>query len=212
MGANGTNGATGTTGATGISITTSQILHDSLYVTLSNNQIINAGFLGISTTLVHYIGQLYGGGIVVSVWKDSLSNEHGLIASLTDIGSGTAWSNIQTAQIGSGAESYRNGQANTVAIISQSGQTSSAALLCHNYVGGGYSDWYLPSILELQQCYNAALIVNLVLGDSNGFSQYSYWSSTEQSNSAAWAKSLGLGNVNNDDKSNPDFIRAVRAY
>jgi len=38
----------------------------------------------------HYIGELYGGGIVVSVWKVS-GVEHGLIASLTDLSSGIAW-------------------------------------------------------------------------------------------------------------------------
>jgi hypothetical protein len=33
---------------------------------------------------LHYIGELYGGGIVVSVWKEA-GYEHGLIASLTDV-------------------------------------------------------------------------------------------------------------------------------
>ena len=33
----------------------------------------------------HYIGEIYQGGIIVAVWKDSFNIEHGLIMSLTDL-------------------------------------------------------------------------------------------------------------------------------
>jgi len=71
----------------------------------------------------HYIGELYGGGIVVGVWKEA-GIEKGLIASLTDISSGAAWSNVIDVAIGPTAWDAFNGQANTDAIIKQAGHIS----------------------------------------------------------------------------------------
>jgi hypothetical protein len=66
----------------------------------------------------------------------------------------------------------RDGQVNTNAIIAQSGCTSGAAIICDTYSNNGFSDWYLPSAWELNQCYNAAAVVNEVLGDANWISIY----------------------------------------
>jgi hypothetical protein len=46
---------------------------------------------GNSGGFTHYVGELFGGGIVVSVWKDTQGVEHGLIASLTDLSSAIPW-------------------------------------------------------------------------------------------------------------------------
>lgn len=133
---------------------------------------------GGDSSFTHYIGELFGGGIVVSVWKAD-GVEHGLIASLTDISVGSSWSNVTEELIGETAQSPRNGQANTTAIINQTGHSSSPAKLCDEYTSGTYSDWYLPAVFELSQCYDAVLIVNEVLGDQNGFQFDQYWTSTE---------------------------------
>jgi len=95
----------------------------------------------------------------VSVWKTS-GVEHGLIASLVDMSAGVvAWSDVTSTQIGLTAESQINGQTNTTAIVAQQTSTS-AAQLCKSFNGGGFSDWYLPAIWELNECYKAALVVN----------------------------------------------------
>ncbi len=177
---NSGNGATGVTGPPGITGPTG--------ATGPTGLTGSTGLTGATGPggLTHYIGELYQGGIIVSAWKVA-GVEHGLIASLTDISDSAAWSNVTTTFIGVTAESLRNGQTNTNAIIAQSGQTASAALLCRSYAGGGYNDWYLPAMWELNQCYNAAVIVNEVLGDTNGFAaipdsttgEIIYWSSTE---------------------------------
>jgi hypothetical protein len=96
-----------------------------------------------STAFTHYIGEQFGGGVVVAVWKTS-GVEHGLIISPTDIGT-SAYSNVSTVIIGTAAQSRSNGQGNTTAIINQPGHTSSAAKLCDDYVNGGFTDWYLPA-------------------------------------------------------------------
>lgn len=136
---------------------------------------------GNTAGFTHYVGELYGGGIVVSVWKIN-GVEHGLIASLTNLSSGIQWTTpaFQQIEIGPTAQSPINGLANTNAIVAQAGAgIDYAAGLCKAYNYGGYTDWYLPATWELNQCYNAAMIVNEVLGNINGFNLSTYWSSSE---------------------------------
>ena len=158
----------------------------------------------------HYIGELYGGGIIVSVWKES-GVEHGLIASLTDVDTSGKWSSITSAIIGSTAQSPSDGQANTTAIIAQ-GDVSGAAYLCDNYSANGFDDWYLPAIWEINQCYNAAFVVNAILGATDGFQADYYWSSTENENSSAWYYSFYRGYGYADYKSSTIRVRAVRRF
>jgi hypothetical protein len=163
----------------------------------------------------HYIGELYGGGIVVSVWKDTAGAEHGLVASLKDLSSGTAWSNVTSTLIGSSAQSPVDGQTNTNAIISQSGQTNSAAQICDTFTGGGFNDWYLPADIELIQLNNTAYILNSILGSNNGLQFamiYSYWSSTEYNASSAKGMLFGTTTNNQGNKSDKKRVRAVRRY
>ncbi len=163
--------------------------------------------------IAHYVGELYGGGIVVSVWKTS-GVEHGLIASLVDMSAGVvAWSDVTSTQIGLTAESQINGQTNTTAIVAQQTSTS-AAQLCKSFNGGGFSDWYLPAIWELNECYKAALVVNNILGGVDGFRFDYYWSSTEASASEAYY--LGFHTnifASNAQKSNvAGRVRAIRQF
>lgn len=165
-----------------------------------------------TTGFTHYVGELFGGGIVVSVWKAG-GAEHGLIASLTDVtASIVAWSNVTTTLIGTSAQSPIDGQANTTAIIAQNGHTASAAKLCDDYSSGGFSDWYLPASWELNQCFNAAYIVNNVLGAANGFQVAYYWSSTEYSLNSAWSYGFDYGYAYYLGKSNFYRVRAVRKF
>jgi hypothetical protein len=163
----------------------------------------------------HYIGELYGGGIVVSVWKDTSGAEHGLVASLKDLSAGTAWSNVATTAIGTNAQSPFDGQANSNAIIGQSSHTSSAAQICDTFTGGGFNDWYLPADIELIQLNNTAYILNSILGSNNGLQFamiYSYWSSTEYNASSAKGMLFGTTTNNQGNKSDKKRVRAVRKY
>ena len=178
--------------------------------------------IGNTGGFTHYIGELYGGGIIVSVWKTN-GVEHGLIASLTNLSSGIPWTTpaFQTVLIGSTAESARDGLANTNAIVAQAGEgTSYAAGLCKAYSAGGFNDWYLPAIWELNSCYDSRNIVNEVLGDINGFnfslsSSIYYWSSTEGNAEGAWNQNFYWGPTNSDAYNKMDgtvSVRAVRRF
>ncbi len=174
---------------------------------------------GNSGNFTHYIGELFGGGIVAAVWKVD-GKEHGLIASLSDLSDGQSWSNIDTVAIGTTAQSAINGQTNTKSITGQKGTTTSAAGLCDAYSKGGFDDWYLPSTWEINQLYNSALQINIVLeadedATTNGFEFIKnpyYWSSTEYFNTKSWLQNFLIGSTYNDFKTVPYRVRAVRRF
>ena len=162
----------------------------------------------------HYIGELFGGGIIVQVWKDSLGVEHGLIASLTDLGS-LQWTVPAQLNnlIGATAQSPSDGFTNTSAIIAQAGvlNTSYAAGIAKLFAGGGFNDWYLPASWELNVCYQSAVIVNNILG-ANGFINAGYWSSTEYQAGFAYLKFFYDGNQPSAGKMFFSPVRAVRTF
>ena len=179
------------------------------------------GIIGADTK--HYIGELYGGGIVFWVTPDG---QHGLIVSLDDLdeGNGIAWSNMTDVEIGPSAQSMTDGASNTAAIIAQEGHTSGAAKLCADYSGGGFTDWYLPSNRELYLLASQDILIDNLLdndGDSNtnGFSQEwilpiygSYWSSTESYDKGAYGYYFNFGNSGSSSKDNTFKVRAIRAF
>lgn len=137
----------------------------------------------------HYIGQLYGGGIIFWLSPDG---EHGLIMSLQDISDSTIWSNVNSLN-GFAGDTY-DGYANSIAIINQEGHTNSAASLCLNHVSNdGSNDWFLPSTWQMDLIGQNAYTLNYVLindGDSEtdpiftdtygaDAGNKNYWTSTE---------------------------------
>jgi len=85
-----------------------------------------------------------------------------------------------------------------------------AASLCENYTGGGYTDWYLPSLIELRLIYR-----NLFIAGMGSFGGDYYWSSTEHSDIRAWYQEFIYGNWDPDmglTKDNNFYFRPVRAF
>jgi len=169
----------------------------------------------------HYIGELYGGGVVF--WVDK-SGKHGLVCSLIDLSTGTRWSNITTVAVGVSAQNEWNGYDNSNSIVLQSGHISSSAQRCLDYVNddyntGVYDDWFLPSRAEINYLWQNLFEINKVLeldGDaattpplSNEF----YWTSTEANANSAWAYSFFRGFSQISSKNIPTFsVRAIRAF
>ena len=163
----------------------------------------------------HYIGELFGGGIVFFVDN---TGEHGLIASLIDISESTTWSNISEL-IGPTAQSTWNGMGNSTAIMQQSGHVTSAAKLCDlyenaNYGTGIYSDWYLPALDQLSLIYTTRYILNKNIESvpsasiiANGY----YWSSTEYFEHHAWVFWYDYVTTYPDPKNDANIKNRVRA-
>jgi hypothetical protein len=99
------------------------------------------------------------------------------------------------------------GMANTNAIIAAQGPGAYAASLCRNYAGGGYHDWYLPSINELIEMYN--LITALLMNRPY------YWSSTHSTQNFAWCEYFNnlVGNYRDTySKDTKMHVRAIRSF
>jgi hypothetical protein len=175
----------------------------------------NAGTATGGGNFTHYIGEEYGGGVIFHLWKDNAGVEHGLIVALTDQSISQAWSNVTSAEIGTSAQSSWDGLSNSNSIVGQAGHTSSAAKLCLDLVSGGQSDWYLPSIQELNMLWNNYYTVNRALSQISGATQLSnsvYWSSSEFTNYLACGFNFYYGYTLDYNKSNTYCVRAVRAF
>jgi hypothetical protein len=165
----------------------------------------------------HYVGELYGGGIVF--WVDH-SGEHGLVLSLVDVSTGKAWSNITSAAVNTTND--WDGESNTTAIVGQPGHSESAAQLCNEYINedygtGVYDDWYLPGIAELNAMWGNFYDIQKVLStDGNDqtttLMRQIYWSSSEYTLNKAWSFSMAGGYNNYATKTGNYYVRAVRAF
>ena len=153
----------------------------------------------------HYIGESYGGGIIF--WLNE-SGEHGLIVAPTD--QQAPWYNGVNMDVESYANNVGGGYYNTKLITKLQGVGNYAASLCENYTGGGYTDWYLPSLIELRLIYR-----NLFIAGMGSFGGDYYWSSTEHSDIRAWYQEFIYGNWDPDmglTKDNNFYFRPVRAF
>ena len=116
------------------------------------------------------LGQSYQGGIIA--YLDQTGN-HGLIAAEADL-SNTSWG-CQGVILGAVSKAYGSGLNNTNIITGNCSYSTSAARMCSDLIFNGYSDWFLPTIDELQLLYQ-----NLYLkGKGNFATDLPYWSSSE---------------------------------
>jgi len=167
----------------------------------------------------HFIGELFGGGVVF--WVDH-TQQHGLICSMVDLSTSQVWSNVTDVLIGDSAQSVWNGPGNSLAIVDQPLHMTSAAQLCLDYINAGYgtgvfSDWYLPARGELSYIENHSYVIQKALEtDGNpattAFTDNPYWSSSEHQEVSAWARSLVGDGAKATLKSAQYSVRAVRAF
>jgi hypothetical protein len=96
---------------------------------------------------------------------------------------------------------------NTLEIVNSCPSTNIAAQICNDLDLNGYTDWYLPSIDELNILYTNR---NLIGG---GFIFDDYWSSTEIGPQMAYATNLYSGQQYfNLNKIGSSLVRAVRSF
>ena len=163
------------------------------------------------------IGDTYGGGKVAYLMQpgDTTYNanvQHGLIASISDIGQGSPWSNASTTVVCNAlGVNLLQGISNTDSIIKYNpSPTTTAAAIAKAHRGGNYSDWYLPNKNELNKLY----IGRIAIGN---FATGGYWSSSEfdATNSYkfhAWYQNFANGAQATSLKNALGFVRAIRAF
>jgi len=162
---------------------------------------------------VHYIGELYGGGVVFDVYRDEVADEHGYVIALTDVPSSPrSWSASTSASAGTNGW---DGATNSLAIHSQN--TNSAASDCLNYTGGGHTDWFLPSASELNAVWDKMYLVGRVLSTTSGATGFApdvyYWSSTESGTSSARRLDMVQGrDVSDGAKNAVEPVRCIGIF
>jgi hypothetical protein len=149
------------------------------------------------------IGDTHQGGIIF--YLDG--NGGGLIAAPTDQSTEIAWGCYMTLISGADGTAIGTGAQNTIHILNGCTTPNIAAYICDTLALGGYNDWFLPSIDELNEMY-----LNLHQQGLGGFAYSLYWSSTENDSYNAWVQNFSSGYQNYVSKDNFNGVRAVRAF
>lgn len=155
-------------------------------------------------------------GGIIFITPDTVGNSTGMYFEAAPSASQVqrSWAtggNQSSAVSGADATAIGFGSQNTIDIVAQSGNVSatSAAAYASGYEYGGFSDWFLPSLDELEELY---AIEDLDPGTIPGLLGSNYWSSTEHSATQAKYENLGDGGQGFSAKSNALYVRPVRAF
>lgn len=166
---------------------------NSLGTAYGNQITINSGYT---------YGTNHEGGLVF--YNDG--NGGGLVCAPSEQSTGAPWgcSGIYLSASGS---AIGTGEANTNAIVNGCSTQGIAAEICLNLSLNSYSDWFLPSIVEL-----ALMNTNLHSNGLGGFTQTVYWSSTEEGNNSAKVRNFYWWNDQGYNKTDNAYVRAVRNF
>lgn len=130
-----------------------------------------------------YVGEIYGGGIIFSVYKNPITGFNECLIVNPGSAQNVTYINPPLQTVAQNSYSSWNGQFNTQQIITSPGFTNGAALDCVTNLTGGFNDWYLPSHDELKTLFNNKFLINPVLENNNYGNPIitfdTLWSSTE---------------------------------
>ena len=201
QGTPGVNGIDGQDGSDGV-------ITAGTNITITGSGTITSPYVVNSTSGTggsHYLGEEFGGGIIYHLYKDAAGVQHGLIVNKNE--STAKW---QTTGTLTNAERTENGAYNTNLM------TNSAA---KNYVNAlsddGFTDWFLPSVDELDLLYYNRYSANKALrnGSYTLISKTdNYWSSTESNTTVAYGVRFDFGYTYFPGKSSTLIVRAIRAF
>lgn len=154
------------------------------------------------------IGEFYGGGYCIGSITIDDDEDQGtyaiIMAEPAGQSSSRQWKTGATAT--AGTTSLDNGLRNTLAMIANNEAAHPAAAHCHNYDGGGFNDWYLPSKAELQLYWtNRAELAALSISGSSY-----YWTSTQDTTANAWRQYMSNGAQASASKTTNYAVRPVR--
>jgi hypothetical protein len=207
------------------------ILLGSLFVSCENlwmAEILGPLFKDKDTAKLYAVGETGpGGGIVFYYNPEGFSMADGgtchyLEAAPDDALNGTrpfAWAAYGTESYDNVSGTYDHigsGRQNTDLILAAAlpspETTAPAASACKNYNGGGKTDWFLPSIDELDKIMNSGVVPDVDYDEQA--EKYGYWSSTQDGtyyDSACYYR-LKEGKILSNNKDFTFNVRPIRAF
>ena len=171
-----------------------------MYITASSPNVI-------VSPETHAAGDSVGGGLYT--FSDS---GFAYISAPTDQGDKAPWGCEGLLMVeGASPEAIGQGVINTATIVASCDEEGISARICNELVLNGYSDWFLPSLDELQEMYT-----KLAADGFGNFSNHGYWSSTQDDinpSTQAYTIDFNNGNTNAHHKSQTNrHTRAMRRY
>jgi hypothetical protein len=162
-------------------------------------------------------GKNYQGGLIAYLEIYGVDYGKGLIAAKTDQSSGISFlpdihefENVYLPRLDNDPSlDFYDGLFNTDYIIAFTGESGPsitsyyAAGLCRNYTGGGFTDWFLPSVEELKYFRDnlfyrglGGFLVDIFTGSTDFYFPIStfYWTSSYVSGGQAYARDIASGN------------------
>lgn len=176
----------------------------------------------LNTSYKYEIGQYVHseGGVIFHRWLSKTAGteptsgtvQNYLVMSINTVGIAAKWglAGINVAN----SESTWDGLSNTNAIAAAGGSALDAAGLCLAYSTLGKSDWYLPSLDELNKIWinRRDVAQGLIVASALPLLLTKYWSSTEFNKDSSYLQDFSGGNVATEIKNNLGEVLPVRTF
>lgn len=186
---------------------------------ISSSEAMNTATVTVNLANVNEIGDYNYGGVIF--WIDPTDNTKGLVCAVTDQSSSIRWHDTQQPSItGTTSISLQTGSTNTDFIIASLG-SNFAAGVARAYNGGGFTDWFLPSVDELKEMSNNRAAIDATATANSGTALVAdpwsvstgYWSSSQESNPGrVYLVNLLVAGESAGFATNIARVRAVRAF